>query len=261
MGGLRSIIRQLIKEGIKESRLQDLALFHHEAKTGKQYYMLFHPDLVEHIVYKFKFYKTVPKMIPKNVAQSEHIYAMAIARPSSKKSQEPCLESWEITLSAAKKGWGPTMYDIVMGDSPNGIMADRYEVSSHAKPIWDFYYKDREDVEKFVLDDKDYQYTSWPKDDCSWGSAGDYSKDMVADHEDFESFEGEKNLWYRDTLNYVYNRWEIKYRQDMEDNYFDALGNLNNNNILTGTVYENFQWWRKIMRIFFNIQSNRRDYR
>ena len=266
---LRNIIRQLIKEGIKESQLQDLALFHYEATTGKHHYMLFHPKLVVHILNTaHHFGKSSVSLSStkalKEIAKSRHIYAMMIANHRDRKSPDnPCFGAWEITLAGAEAGWGPTMYDIVMGDSPDGIMSDRYEVSTSAKPVWDFYYKNREDVEKYVLDSSRYKWTDYKMDDCEWGSAGDYSEDMKADHEelDFHDFKDEAHeLWYRDTLNYVYNDWEVKHRMKMEDNFSDVVSKLQNHEILTGTRVENYLWWRKIMLLFFNIQSQKRNY-
>tara|TARA_Y100001970_G_C14090010_1_gene779485 strand:+ start:281 stop:1099 length:819 start_codon:yes stop_codon:yes gene_type:complete len=270
MGTLRNIIRQLIKEGIRENELQNLALFNYKTSKGKHYYMLFHPKLVEDIINAAKVFGKSSVSLSyakalKEIAKSRNVYAMMVAVQSGRRENDsPCLGAWEVVLAAAKKGWGPTMYDIVMGDSPKGIMSDRHDVSKFAKPLYDFYYKNREDIEKIALDNKDYQYTEWGFDDCTWGSGGDYKKDMAAPNPDYpgdsvSSWEDDhEKLWYRDTLNYVYNGWEIKYRQDMENNYFDALEILNKNNILKGPVYETYHWWVKIMRIFFNIQSSNR---
>tara|TARA_B100000700_G_scaffold327778_1_gene443403 strand:- start:941 stop:1726 length:786 start_codon:yes stop_codon:yes gene_type:complete len=260
MNNLRRTIKQLILEATRENQLKDLALFHHEASNKKHYYLLFHPSLAEDIINVSNHWAgSSSEFVIKALAESKHIYGMIIARPPGEKSF-PCLGSWEIILAAAKSGWGPTMYDIVMGDSPNGIMSDREQVTKHAKPLYDFYYKNREDVEKIALDDKDHHYTPRPKDDCTWGSDGDYKAYMVAVDEESDGRPTKKNLWYADTLNYVYNREKTSHRAQMEDNYFNAIKELQYWDILNGSNTENFVWWRKVMHAFFDEQDKKRNY-
>lgn len=47
---------------------------------------------------------------------------------------------------AAKKGWGPFMYDIALSNSPNGLVPDRTTVSSAAQKVWLHYRDARSDV-------------------------------------------------------------------------------------------------------------------
>lgn len=58
---------------------------------------------------------------------------------------------WEVIDSAARKGYGPLLYDLAMevvvdriGDM--GIMCDRTTVSDEARRVWDYYFVRREDV-------------------------------------------------------------------------------------------------------------------
>ena len=50
-----------------------------------------------------------------------------------------CDGAHEVKMSAARKGYGPLMYDIAMSVSPGGIMADRSNVTGAARGIWHKY--------------------------------------------------------------------------------------------------------------------------
>ena len=54
--------------------------------------------------------------------------------------------------SAARKGYGPLIYDIAMAQA-GGIMPDRRSVSDDAHRVWDYYQKNRGDVEAKQIDD------------------------------------------------------------------------------------------------------------
>ena len=56
--------------------------------------------------------------------------------------------------SAAKRGYGPLMYDIAMEEAGK-LMSDRAAVSSNAERVWQAYKDKRNDVEKWKLDDID----------------------------------------------------------------------------------------------------------
>ncbi len=71
-----------------------------------------------------------------------------------------------IIISAAEKGLGPLLYYIAMSFYPGGLTADRYNVSKDAQNIWNFYYKNRGDVNKKPFDDMDNPKTPDPNDDC-----------------------------------------------------------------------------------------------
>lgn len=53
--------------------------------------------------------------------------------------------------SAAKKGYGPLMYDLAMDDA-GALTSDRGSVSADAERVWDKY-QERDDVEKLKFDD------------------------------------------------------------------------------------------------------------
>lgn len=70
----------------------------------------------------------------------------------------------EVVASAAKKGFGPAMYDIAMNVAGT-IYSDRTSVSSSAKNIWHHYYSDRGDVKVLPFDDIKNPKTPSPEDD------------------------------------------------------------------------------------------------
>lgn len=78
-----------------------------------------------------------------------------------------CNDAMEVKMSAAAKGYGPLMYDIVMSDGEGGLMPDRVSTSDQAAKLWQFYSGKRKDVEKKPFDDADDPKTPDDDDDCS----------------------------------------------------------------------------------------------
>jgi hypothetical protein len=113
----------------------------------------------------------------------------------------------EVKLSAAENGWGPTMYDIAMGEEPRGLMADRSEVSPEAYGVWEYYLENRDDVDKKPLDSAFHQWTPDSFDDGYAGSAGEYAK---SEHpESHEQFLEDATCWvyYKDS-DPIINTWK-----------------------------------------------------
>ena len=266
---LRQTIRQVIMEAVKESELSNMCLMHAEVGV-KNYYLLFGKPFLKDVIRAYQYeddsypenmtFSDVTDVIRfnqiKQIAKSPHIYGMMIAAPYF---NWDCRDAWEITLAAAIAGWGPTMYDIVMGEAPNGIMSDRVSVSTHAKNIYDFYYNNRNDVKKYPLDWASKRWTSTTRDDCDWVGDGEYRDHIwaVKDPEDMTQAD-----WNSDTLNFVYNKNPINtsIRDALDDNFLDVARNLEDANILTGSL-DDWKWWRDIALKFFDIQSKKRkDY-
>ena len=77
-----------------------------------------------------------------------------------------CNGAWQIKRAAAKSGYGPTMYDIIMSVAPRGLVPDRGAVSKSARGVWQFYGNRRDDVSKKYLDDVFSPVTPDKSDDC-----------------------------------------------------------------------------------------------
>jgi len=67
-----------------------------------------------------------------------------------------CLETFVVGfVTATTKGWGPLLYDVAMEYATmkgGGLVADRVSVTDAARNMWDFYMKNRGDVEHKQLD-------------------------------------------------------------------------------------------------------------
>lgn len=62
--------------------------------------------------------------------------------------------TYTVKASAAEQGWGPLLYDIVMSIiRPKWLIADRGSISDAALSVWEFYLKNRTDVEKEIIPD------------------------------------------------------------------------------------------------------------
>tara|TARA_B100000212_G_C27383413_1_gene538129 strand:+ start:2537 stop:3580 length:1044 start_codon:yes stop_codon:yes gene_type:complete len=115
-----------------------------------------------------------------------------------------CNGAWEVVRSAAEGGYGPTLYDIVMSISPNGLTSDRSSVSGEASKVWAFYANQRANVEKLFLDPSEYTYTE--EDDCmahgeqGVGSLHSLTRIMAVDYfkenwpVEYEAFEEEIDM-------------------------------------------------------------------
>ena len=82
-----------------------------------------------------------------------------------------CNSAWEVIRSAAEKGYGPTLYDLVMSISPYGLTSDRSEVSQSARSVWSYYANNRDDVDKQLLDPNGV-FTWSEEDDCTMQGSG-----------------------------------------------------------------------------------------
>jgi len=83
----------------------------------------------------------------------------------------PCLQSWQISGSRVDLGYGPLLYDVAI-ELTGGLTSDRTSVSGEAEAVWDYYSKNRSDVEVVQLDIQDDYFLPQltpddPNDDCS----------------------------------------------------------------------------------------------
>ena len=224
MNRLRQIIKNILKEGLHFDQIKHLALAKVEYQGGITY-LLFKPELAN-IINKHK--NSIPEIIDNKekailgVVHVENIFEWD--------DEQPCNGAMMVSYAAAEEGWGPTLYDIVMGDSPNGIIADRETVSIHAYDIWDFYNQNREDVEKKPLDWKWAQWTEDPSDDCLWGSNANYywKKEEWMDQEELSGMDVDEMDWEDDPLNWSYNRNKTPHFDQMIYNFEIARSKTEN---------------------------------
>ena len=205
---LRRTVRNLIMEAIRADELKQLALYRGRYRNDYVIYLLFHPSLLGEILFDEKSIS--------EIAYSPQIYGMIRAYTAyAEKEPTECSGAWELDRAAAKKGWGPTMYDIALGDSPNGVMSDRMSVSDKASPVWDFYYNKRPDVKKNPLDLFGRNWTSQTEDDCDWGgSSRNYAQSSgwayTTSADKYDSPADDKQINYQDFLsdpkNWVYSK-------------------------------------------------------
>lgn len=118
-----------------------------------------------------------------------------VANLAATKNDNPCNGAWGIYWAETKiDGLGPLLYDLMFDViSPAPLMADRNEVSPDAKRVWDFYLKNRNDIEEFQLDSMDNFFTEKPDDNCGQGSADNWA-----------SIEGGE--WFENSLSKAYAR-------------------------------------------------------
>jgi hypothetical protein len=102
---------------------------------------------------------------------------------------------YSVGWSSATQGYGPRLYDVIMeGVTQSGkkLVSDRKRVSNSAKAVWEYYLKNRGDVNKTPITDRSKWYTgpqvdmskfpsedssSWPPyNDISWALNTAYSK-------------------------------------------------------------------------------------
>ena len=100
----------------------------------------------------------------------------------------PCLDAMMVAFSDASHGWGPLLYDVAMEISTllgGGLVADRTNLSPEAYDVWDFYHKNRSDVEAIQLDNEDGELTPDLKsDDCLQTTTYDYIEKTGDDWKD-----------------------------------------------------------------------------
>lgn len=89
---------------------------------------------------------------------------------------DECVGAFEVGYIEANKGFGPLLYDIAIEYSTQygeGLVSDRKSVSSSSKNVWNFYMKQRSDVNKEQLDDLKNTLTPSEDDNCEQTSAYD----------------------------------------------------------------------------------------
>lgn len=145
---LKSLISEIISEvafAPKNARENQLALF-----ISDRFFILYDPNIImrnlnDSKTFNRKQFQVKSTQFIAQTITSESIYGfISVAKPSG------CGGLYKIALSAAKKGYGPLMYDIALS-SRGSLMPDRVIVSPSASKIWKYYNEKRKDVLKTKL--------------------------------------------------------------------------------------------------------------
>ena len=107
-----------------------------------------------------------------NDEYGEKIYGKIVLERSE--DNGPCDGAMKVAVSRAAEGWGPLLYDVAIEHATinaNGLMPDRFVVSSEATNVWNYYLKNRKDVVSQQLDNLQNDLTDIEKDNCDQGVA------------------------------------------------------------------------------------------
>lgn len=75
-------------------------------------------------------------------------------------NKEPEVGAYEIDISAAVKGYGPLLYDM-LSSHVGFIISDRIEISKHAQRVWKYIMTNRSDWEHEWIEKAEYRVTSY----------------------------------------------------------------------------------------------------
>lgn len=217
MKELRKYIRgQILIESLKFNEMNNLCLFViGDDRSRAMTFVLAHIDLETTLEIIFEEMEEGNIQIsPKtliNYKNLQEIFKDVIAVMGIVKHTNRSLEAWEVKVAAAQDGWGPTMYDIIMGISPNGLIGDRSEVSRDAFGVYEFYYDHRNDIEKKPLDIGG-KFTPETNDDADMGAAGTYLSQM---HGNLSRKSLSWDEYLEDPLSWAYNRKKVPGTDEM----------------------------------------------
>ena len=85
-------------------------------------------------------------------------------------SQGDCSDAYGVDHSDTASGWGPLLYDVAMewaSKNGGGLTSDRGSVSKDAYNVWNYYLRNRPDVESTQLDIRNSGYEKITPDDES----------------------------------------------------------------------------------------------
>lgn len=153
---LKECIRALVEDAVSGSSAIDanmgLYVWH---GAGIKMYILYETSEVSKKVF------TAPK-VPSSV-----IPKCIVGYIQVQPQQEGYNGAAMVQSSAARKGFGPLMYDIAMADN-GAIFPDRISTSDAAKNVWKFYATKRSDVSAKQIDNIEDPKTPEKEDDGEW---------------------------------------------------------------------------------------------
>lgn len=150
------LLREFINEGpvsVEQAGEQNLALYTGDYGDYPKVYMLYDPaKFIEEVKENMRGRKQEMLSWMKSKTIAEKCDSIVYAVIMVKDTRYPAWGASEVECAAAHKGYGPLLYDIVMG-LEKGLMADRGSVSDSAKNVWHTYKIARDDVVARPLDD------------------------------------------------------------------------------------------------------------
>lgn len=159
---LKMLVGMLSEAAVSPSQMKSQGLALLRKRNGAMStYILYDPNVAYKVFEKAaKSTEDEPKIPSKLINSGKFI----LGTITTHKPEQPSNGATEIKMTAAVKGYGPYMYDIVMG-MEGGLIPDRKSVSGLAKKVWSRYQK-RVDVHHYKLDDYEHPKTPDPNDDA-----------------------------------------------------------------------------------------------
>lgn len=166
----REAIRSILEAAVTsaEADAKKLALLRRTTQGNKIAYVLYDTDSLKKGIESFASKEadgSFDSGFLRHVKDSDPLTSVVYGYLEVKPHAGDCWNAAEVKYSAARKGFGPLMYELAMSDFKNGIMADRNGPSEKARNVWKRY-ASRSDVEPRELDDKNKPKTTPKGDDC-----------------------------------------------------------------------------------------------
>lgn len=243
-------LEELILEALKFGEMSNLAVFKNSDSLDT--YVFFNINMVNEIIQAYQSYGDDPEMLAYELQYSPNLIGMAEIRNHSDK----CNDSREIIKIATQDGWGPTIYDIIMGESPSGIISDRSSVSDEAYSVYNFYYKNRAKetsksgdgtVSAKPLDAPSGKWTPNNKaDDCRTGGHKSSPSEEELNSMTWDQYK-------KDPLAWSYNRKMVPKTKTLYTNYKKVEKKLKN----AGAEKAANSWfWTTLADLFFDQRYN-----
>ena len=124
-------------------------------------------------------------------------YGMVWAVTTREDAAGPCLKAYMVENANVSDGYGPLLYDAIMElvtRNGAGLIADRASVSREALRVWDYYLRNRTDVEYYQLDDLKNSLTPTPEDNCKQIASRKWSRTRG----------GRNNKWHDEALSKMF---------------------------------------------------------
>ena len=113
---------------------------------------------------------------PSNSGGTRWVAMVAYETPAGARAGGKCGRAGGVVQSStAKTGLGPLAYDVAIeAQEGMGLISDRASISPDALAVWDYYMKNRPDVEVVQLDDQYNTLTPEDEDNCDQTMADSY---------------------------------------------------------------------------------------